>query len=300
MGIKRDIDLSSLSTLIAASPTGRARLEAQRIAIETLSGALTASYKKGRPYVIPAPIEGNVIKFAALGDTHIGSLYHRHDAMKQFYHRCREEGYKLALHAGDVVAGWHVYRGQEFELHPHAKSWPEQEQMFLEEAEMTSGMDVVFITGNHDNSFKKLVGIVPGEEFGRRAENWKFIGQDYGDVALKTPAGEKFTVRLLHPGGGTAYALSYHMQKIIESMSGGQKPNMVIAGHYHKSMFIPQYRGVAGLYPGCFESQTPFMIQRGIAASIGGWLIRVTIGKRGALTNRIQAEWVGFFEEKDK
>lgn len=300
MDDKRLIDLSEILEGVAESPLGLAKIEAQAKAIRVLQDTLVEAYKKQTPYEIPVHVEENTIKFAAIGDTHIGSLYHREDALKKFFQVCRDEGYPLVLHAGDVVAGWKIYKGQEFELHPFAKSWPEQLRMFEEEARYSEGLKVVFITGNHDNSFKKLVGIVPGEDFASVAPNWKFIGQDIGDVVLAAPKGEKFRVRLIHPGGGTAYALSYHLQKIIESLSGGQKPNMIICGHYHKAIHIPQYRNVAGLYPGCFESQTPFMIQRGISASLGGWLITITLGKKTGLSNRVQAEWVGFFEDKRK
>lgn len=211
--------------------------------------------------------------------------------------RCRAEGVTDILHAGDVVAGWRVYRGQEFELLPTAKSWPEQRQHFIEAAKLTEGMRVIFITGNHDNSFKKLVGMVPGDEFQQAVPEWKFIGQDIGDVDLMAENGLGFRVRLLHPGGGTAYAISYHAQKIVEAMSGGQKPDLISIGHYHKSLYMPAYRNVACVMPGTFESQTPFMIQHSLAAHVGGWIMTVALGDRKKLTARIQADWIGFYEE---
>jgi hypothetical protein len=164
-------------------------------------------------------------------------------------------------------------------------------------------MTTIFITGNHDNSFKKLVGMVVGDELDAAREDLKFIGQDVGDVDLMTHGsnekpGQKFRVRLLHPGGGTAYAVSYHAQKIVESMPGGQKPDLIAIGHYHKAMFMPQYRNVACVLAGTFESQTPFMLQHSIAAHVGGWIITANVGDRKKLTSRVKAEFVSFFEEQ--
>jgi predicted phosphodiesterase len=291
---KKQIDLSELSDLLAQGPAGQEKIEKQAQAIKELSVQVMQSYKRQRPYQVPLKGKGNVIRFGLIGDTHIGSLYHREDALRAYYARCREEGVTDILHAGDVLSGWRVYRGQEFELRPDAKSWPEQRDIFVQEAGLTDGMRTVFVTGNHDNSFKKLVGLVPGDEFQRLVPSWKFIGQDIGDVDLVSPDGLKFRVRLLHPGGGTAYAVSYHAQKIVEAMSGDQRPDLIAIGHYHKSLFLPAYRNVTSIMPGCFEDQTPFMIQRSIAAHVGGWIMTVALGEKKHLTTRLQAEWIGF------
>jgi hypothetical protein len=202
---------------------------------------------------------------------------------------------KIQLHAGDVLDGWRVYKGQEFELHPNGRSWPEQRKMFADGVP-DLGITTIFITGNHDGSFKKLIGLVVGEELSTVRPDWKFIGQDIGDVVLKTKQGQKFTVCLIHPGGGTAYALSYHTQKIIESMAGGQKPDLVGIGHYHKAEWIPAYRNVSAVQAGTFQDQTPFMVQRSIQAHVGGWIITAVLGERKKLTSRVKAEFFGFYE----
>lgn len=297
---KKEINLGEIQDLIAEGPAGAAKQKKQAEAIAALTEALMLTYKRQKPYDVPVTSDENEIAFGLIADTHIGSLYFEPDAMRAFYRRCDDEGIKTILHAGDVVAGWRVYKGQEFELRPDAKSWPEQRAAFATEVPSIVGMRTIFITGNHDNSFKKLVGLVVGDEFGIAREDWKFIGQDVGDVILTTPQGQTFTVRLLHPGGGTAYAVSYHAQKIVEAMAGGTKPDLIAIGHYHKAMYMPQYRNVAAILCGTFERQTPFMVQHSIAAHLGGWIVRAYLGDRKKLTNRIQAEWIGFFEEGNK
>lgn len=298
--MKKIIDLKQLSGLLAEGPAGREKIEKQARAISDLQEALMLMVKRIRPYEIPVKTENNVIRFGLIGDTQIGSLYQRLDALKLFYERCADEGIEIILHAGDVIDGWHVYRGQEFELHPHGRSWPEQKKMFAESVPQIKGMRTIFITGNHDDSFKKLIGLIAGEELGLTRPDWEFIGQDVGMAILKTENGLKFKIQLLHPGGGiNQYALSYKPQRIIEAIPGGQKPDLLGIGHFHKAFFIPNYRNIAAICVGCFQSQTPFMARQSIAAHIGGWIVTATLGKRSKLTSRIQAEFISFYEEQE-
>lgn len=295
----KTINLKELSELLAEGPAGKKKIEKQAKAISELQEALILIAKRVRPYEIPIKSKENKIRFGLIGDTHIGSLYQRLDALRLFYERCADEGITDVLHAGDVIDGWHVYRGQEFELHPNGRSWPEQKDMFVESVPKIDGMRTIFITGNHDSSFKKLVGMIVGDELSAERPDWEFIGQDVGTIKLKTETGRKFTIQLLHPGGGiNQYALSYKPQRIIEAIPGGQKPDLIAIGHFHKSFYMPAYRNIAAISVGCFQSQTPYMAQQSIAAHVGGWIITATVGDRKNLTSRVEAEWIGFFEEQ--
>jgi predicted phosphodiesterase len=296
---RKEIDLSELGKLIAEGPAGEEKIQKQQKAINELQQALILMVKRTRPYEVPVRSENNVIRFGLIGDTHIGSLYQRVDALKAFYAGCADEGIDTIIHAGDVIDGWRVYRGQEFELHPNARSWPEQRDMFVSEAPKIEGMRTIFISGNHDSSFKKLIGMIVGDELQRVRPDWNYIGADVGNVTLKTKNGERFTVTLVHPSDrGNAYALSYRLQKFIEAIPGGQKPDLLALGHYHKANFMPDYRNVRGLLVGAFQSQTPNMATQGSPAHVGGWIITATLGERKKLTSRVSAEFISFFEEQ--
>jgi predicted phosphodiesterase len=292
----KEINLGELADLIAEGPAGQEKIKKQAAAITTLQETLMLMVKRIRPYEVPVQTKDNIIRFGLISDTHIGSLYQRIDALEQFYLHCEREGIEIILHAGDVVDGRNVYKGQEFELLPNARSWPEQLEMFRLSAPVTENITTYFVSGNHDNSFRKLIGLVAGDEFQRVRPDWKHLGQDTAAITFKAKSGQAFTVQLLHPNGGVAYALSYRLQKIIESISGGQKPNMMVVGHYHKSLYVPGYRNVEGFYPGTFQSQTPLMVQQSSIAQVGGWVVTVTLGDKKKLTSRIHAEWIGFFE----
>lgn len=244
-------------------------------------------------YTIPA--HSNTIRFGVVGDTHIGSAYTRFDALKTFYARLKKDGIKDVLHTGDMLAGWKVYPGQEWELVD--RGWEEQLDRLSSEYPLHVGIHTSFITGNHDHSFKKPIGINVGDKISALRPDLHFIAEDQGRVVFKAKSGAEWIVDLLHPGGGTAYALSYHPQKIVESLSGGTKPNMIAIGHYHKAELIPQYRNVVTIQSGTFESQTPFMKRKHLAAHVGGWIVEVVAGAAPeCLVNTVKAQFISFFE----
>ena len=44
---------------------------------------------------------------------------------------------------------------------------------------------------------------------------------------------------LFHPLDGSSYAVSYSGQKYMDSITGGDKPNILFVGHHHKSNVFP-------------------------------------------------------------
>ena len=244
-------------------------------------------------YTIPS--QQDVIRYGVIADTQVGSLYVRFDALKTFYRHVAKHGITDILHAGDVLDGWRLYRGQEWELRD--RGWEEQLDRLESDCPHEKGITTHFITGNHDASFKHPIGIDVGAEIVKRRPDFHFLGEDVGRVVFENKTKAKWIVDLIHPSGGTAYALSYHLQKIIESLSGGTKPHMIVVGHYHKAELIPQYRNVVGLQAGTFQSQTPFMARKHIAAHLGGWIIEVAVGVApDCLVNTVKAQCISFFE----
>lgn len=226
------------------------------------------------------------IRFGVIGDTHVGSLYLHAAALAGFYEHAAAGGAEAIFHVGDVLDGHRVYRGQEFELRDVGL-----EQQVKRLADVApQDIPTRFITGNHDQSFKSAAGAPTGPLIAA-ATGWAFLGEEQARVEWQTPNGS-FSLMLIHPGGGSSYALSYRPQKIVESLEGGTKPDMLAIGHYHKAEFMPSYRNVAALQAGTFQRQTPFMARQGLAAHIGGWIVDVTVGDGH---NVIKAEFVAFY-----
>lgn len=242
------------------------------------------------PKEVSIPCSKNTFTFGLIGDTHLGSLYERLDNLEAFYKYCKTQGVKDILHAGDIIDGHGIYKGQEFEL--GKVGWDAQYNHFVSDYPAIDGVTTHFITGNHDQSFAKSVGINPGAHFAQGRSDFNFVGEESGQVSFKLESGRKVTVALAHPGGGSAYSLSYKPQKIIESIAGGTKPHIIGIGHFHKAELIPNYRNVCGIQTGTFQAQTPFMLRNGLQAMVGGWLISITIGIG---CNNIKSEFIAFY-----
>ena len=223
-------------------------------------------------------------------DWHIGSLYANKGALVEFYRYADSIGIRDHFCAGDMIEGHGMFRGQTFEL--REVGFDAQLNALAEVADQfPKRAKTYFITGNHDASFAKQIGFDVGSYFESACHNFTCIGRDSGMLTIDTPSGD-LRFGLLHPDGGTAYALSYKSQKIIESWEGGQKPHILGIGHFHKAEYMPRYRNVKAIQAGTFENQTPFMARKALAAHVGGWIIEID---RGDLYNRIRTEFVEFF-----
>jgi len=231
--------------------------------------------------------ESNTIIFGLTGDRHIGSMYFDEEALKSFYDYAEKRGVTKIFDAGDMLDGHRVYKGQEFEL----RDLGMEKQLERISLASPNNIETEFITGNHDASFKNLAGAEIGREIEKRIPEYKFLGDTQARYKWETPDGN-FELMLLHPGGGTAYALSYKPQKIVESLEGGSKPDLLAIGHFHKAECMPMYRNVCTVQTGTFQRQTPFMERGAIQAHVGGWIIEVIIGKTYKI---IRPEFVAYY-----
>ena len=214
------------------------------------------------------------IKFAIIGDTQIGSKYAQLTYLHEFYDLCKKEGIKSVYHTGDLVDGLKMRTGHEYELcdvsaddmcNDVIKNYPKRE-----------GITTYFISGNHDASIYKQVGYDICQAIANARPDMKYLGRDCAVVHI-TP---KCTLELRHPWDGTAYALSYKIQKMIEAMESDSKPNILAVGHYHKAEYL-FYRNIHALQTGCFQGQTPFTRGKGISVQMGGWLVSVRVDSNG-------------------
>lgn len=240
------------------------------------------------PNVIDTKWDGcEVIKFALMGDTQLGSKYTQLTHLHAFYDICAKEGIKDVYHVGDITEGLKMRVGHEYEL--YAVSADDMRDDVIKNYPMREGITTHFITGNHDASIYKQVGYDIGRAIANARPDMKYLGKDCAVINL-TP---NCTLELRHPWDGTAYALSYKPQKMIEAMESDSKPNILAIGHYHKAEYI-FYRNVHCLQTGCFQSQTPFTRGKGISIHMGGWIVTIRVDKNGTIQG-IAPEFVPFY-----
>lgn len=228
-----------------------------------------------------------ILKFAIIGDTQLGSKYAQISHLKNFYELCALEGIKDVYHTGDVTDGLKMRSGHEYEL--YKTSADDMVQDVIKNYPRIEGITTHFITGNHDASIYKQVGYDIGNTISEKRPDMKYLGRDCALIFL-TP---NCKLELRHPWDGTAYALSYKPQKMIEAMESDSKPNILAIGHYHKAEYL-FYRNVHCLQTGCFQGQTPYTRGKGISVHMGGWIVTIHVDKNGTIT-RFCSEFIPYY-----
>lgn len=90
-----------------------------------------------------------------------------------------------------------------------------------------------------------------------------------------------------------SYAVSYRIQKICEAFTGGEKPNLLLLGHVHKSTYLPE-RNIHCISTGTFQHQTKWMRGKRIPAHCGWWIVELTI--KDAEIKTIKMEFFPFYQ----
>ena len=218
-----------------------------------------------------------IIKFGAIGDTHIGNKYQQISYLNEFYDRCQREGIDTIYHAGDISDGYYTNRNEQiYELFVHG--FDEQKNYIVENYPQRDGMVTKFILGNHDFTHIRNGGANIGIPIAIEREDMIFLGVSTAKVNL-TP---NCVMEVNHPGDGSAYSISYSMQKLMESYSGQEKPDILLNGHHHKALYM-FYRNIHGIEIGCFQAQTPFMKGKKLRADMGGYIVTIKVDDSGII-----------------
>jgi hypothetical protein len=195
------------------------------------------------------------------------------------------DGYRRRYNGGEVL-----FANAEDQMRYCADHYPQR-----------AGIETEFICGDeHEGWYAQYIGIDIGLSIQNRFEragrdDMGYIGYMEADLVLKMPGGQA-VLRLFHPGGGTAYATSYRPQKIVESYQGGEKPSVLVVGHFHKlgSFCV---RNVEVVLAGCTQDQSRFMRKKGIEAHVGGGVLHVAQDEKGGLA-RVCFERLNFYDRE--
>lgn len=230
--------------------------------------------------------EGERIRIGAITDTHIGSLQFSEQRLFQAFDEFRKEGVDFIVHAGDVTEGMSSRPGHIYEL-SHL-GYDKQKEYAAGVFSQWSDTDIYAIDGNHDRWFVKSSGALIVKDIAEAVDNFHFLGHDEGDISLKGKA----TLKLWHGEDGNSYALSYRLQKIAESLSGGEKPNVMICGHTHKYVKIWE-RNIWIVSAGSLQAQTQWMRGKRIAAHVGFCIMDIWVNNNGVA--KFRETWYPFY-----
>lgn len=231
-----------------------------------------------------SPVVGKRQTIAVITDTHLGSKYCLRPQLRDFIEYAYEQGAREICHVGDILDG--DYRHGKFEM--SHMGIEEQTRDLYEVLPKKKGLTYHAITGNHDFTFTEESGVNVGryisDYFNKRGRQDFFAYGDRGATIRIRGA----TVCFWHPSGGVSYALSYKMQKKIESFSSGEKPSILLIGHWHRFAYIVE-RGVHAVAGGTFQgggSAFSKSLTSG-APAIGGTVIHWNLTKERTLRDVI-------------
>lgn len=250
----------------------------------------------GRQVVDLAPIKGREWSFGVVSDKHLCNRHQRLDVLEAAYDEFARRKITDVFDCGNMVDG--EFKFNRFELEAHGMT--DQTQYVIDHHPQRSGITTHFITGDcHEGWWRSRVGVDWGkwleyEAKSRGRYDFNYLGYMDVDVAVRNKEGKSDYIKVFHPGGGTAYALSYSTQKIVESLQGGEKPGLLLCGHYHKAIYH-MVRNVHVIQCGTACDQTSYMRKKKIEAHVGFWVITIQQDANGAI-RKIVPEWYAYYD----
>ncbi len=219
----------------------------------------------------------NRIKFGLSSDKHYCSKYCREEVISELYQWFADEGVVAVLDSGNYIEG--ESRFNKYDLTHHGLD--NQAQHLVATLPRHDGLTTYAISGDdHEGWYAQREGIDVGryvEGVFRQAgrDDWVNLGYMESYVEVVNPTtGVRSQILVMHPGGGSAYAVSYAPQKICEAFTGGEKPGVVLIGHFHK-LSVNLLRGVWAIQVGCGQDQTPWARKKRLDPHIGGIIMEL-------------------------
>ena len=224
---------------------------------------------------------GEEIVLGILSDTHIGSKYTNNAYIEDAFREFDRAGVDMVCHAGDVCEGMSNRAGHVLECTDIG--YHNQRKAAVDIFSKYQSAPMYFISGNHDDWFKMSNGAQIVSDMCEQIDGATFLGNSEGNIQIGATQ-----IRLWHGLDGSSYAHSYRIQKIVESLTGGDKPSVLIAGHTHKAFYVYD-RHVHCVSAGCIQKQSSWMRGKRLSAHTGFWIVRMTLNELGV--GRFSSEW---------
>jgi len=221
--------------------------------------------------------EGEDFEVGLVADTQMGSKYQQLTFLHDAYAYFEKRKIHTVFHMGDVFDGWTVYRGH---IHEVFKIGNDQQLNYgIKNYPKRKGIKTYVIGGQHDYVFHKDREFDILKHLANARDDIEFLGYFGGYIKI----GKKLHY-LHHPGGGIAYARSYKTQKAIENFAPELKPHFLYRGHHHVYCQM-LYRNVVAIDMPCFQSQTPYLREKGYNPELGFVILRFRVNDVGIKNN---------------
>lgn len=219
------------------------------------------------------------IEFMVISDTHLCQKKQQITFLNWLYDEAKRRGLSTVYHVGDISDGYYKHR-QDHVYDLFAIGADEQRKYIVENYPKREGITTYFILGNHDETHIKNGGANIGSQIEVWRDDMISLGVGYAKVWLT----ENCRMDLFHPLDGSSYAVSYSGQKYIDSITGGDKPNIMFTGHHHKAMYF-MYRNIHYFEAPSVTARTAWMHRKKIQNVSGAWFIKIKVDDQGHITS---------------
>lgn len=238
---------------------------------------------------------GGWFRYGLVSDTHLCCKEAREPELQNMYDLFVKEGITTVFHAGNIIDGYipRINGDSAF-----CTTIDSQSQYVVDNYPARKGLKTYFITGDDHESW-----FAPGFNIGQYIdfmckhqgrEDLVYIGHVEADVELKVSRRASTIIKIQHPGGGSAYARSYTGQKQIEALEGGEKPAILVQGHYHVSNYM-QERNVHVISMPGFQDQTVFARKKRLRMEVGGAILEFKVNPEDGAVTRCRVEFNRYF-----
>lgn len=129
----------------------------------------------------------------------------------------------------------------------------------------------------HDDWWYKSTGSEILKSIANRRDDIIYLGSGYADIKIGN-----LPIRLFHGKSGQSYALSYRIQKYLDSIPINERPAILQTGHIHQSFYMKQ-DNTHCFQTSCLQDMTPFAKNMGFKNDKACWWLDIGFDKRGKI-----------------
>ena len=207
------------------------------------------------------------LRFALIADTHIWAKECALDELHRFYQHAKDEWVECVLHAGDIVDGCNVYKGQQFEQ--SEVGYEDQVKKVVDDYP-NIWVPTYYVWWNHDQSYLKSswADIT-------RTISWlrdDLVNLGYYDAVLNI---NWIKLQLQHGAWGSSYSPDYKLMRYIDTIKAWEEPDIFALGHYHRAIHS-LHRWIHWFMPWAFLKANLLAKRYKFPNIIWGWIIDIT------------------------
>ena len=216
-------------------------------------------------------------KIAVISDIRAGSKCEQFRIINDMFVNFQKQGVTDVFVLGNLIEG--KYTGKTFQKFGKSLITNDgiaQTEHFIDSFPHIDGITIHIITGNLDHSFPKQLNV--GEYIASKRDDIVYLGPKSCNVMFNN-----VSIHMEQVKDGSAYTISYPIQKYVRSMSNSEKYDVLMLSGEMNYQYFPELNGMQVFsIPSCV-SRTPLMIDNNQSNTIASCTFEIEFNKNGKL-----------------